>query len=122
MWEYRGPFYQSDRKWTTEVEDCACPDFYPIGQGKHMLLMHTHMPYFQAQYYIGTWDAKAERFTPERHGKMNWPGGHLAALETLLDVKERRIYRGWSASGSQRSDEQRLGLGGARCRDSHYAA
>jgi beta-fructofuranosidase len=94
-WEYRGPFYQSDRKWTTEVEDCACPDFYPIGQGKHMLLMHTHMPYFQAQYYIGTWDAKAERFTPERHGKMNWPGGHLAAPETLLDAKSRRIFWGW---------------------------
>lgn len=94
-WEYRGPFYQSDRKWTTEVEDCACPDFYPIGQGKHMLLMHSHMPYFQAQYYIGTWDAKAERFTPERHGKMNWPGGHLAAPETLLDAKGRRIFWGW---------------------------
>ena len=94
-WEYRGPFYQSDRKWTTEIEDCACPDFYPIGQGKHMLLMHTHMPYFQAQYYIGTWDAKAERFTPERHGKMNWPGGHLAAPETLLDAKGRRIFWGW---------------------------
>lgn len=94
-WEYRGPFYKSDRQWTTEVEDCACPDFYPIGQGKHMLLMHTHMPYFQAQYYIGTWDAKAERFTPERHGKMNWPGGHLAAPETLLDAKGRRIFWGW---------------------------
>lgn len=94
-WEYRGPFYKSDRKWTTEVEDCACPDFYPIGQGKHMLLMHSHMPYFQAQYYIGTWDAKVERFTPERHGKMNWPGGHLAAPETLLDAKGRRIFWGW---------------------------
>jgi sucrose-6-phosphate hydrolase SacC (GH32 family) len=94
-WEYRGPFYQSERKWTTEIEDCACPDFYPIGQGKHMLLMHTHMPYFQAQYYIGTWDAKAERFTPERHGKMNWPGGHLAAPETLLDAKGRRVFWGW---------------------------
>lgn len=94
-WEYRGPFYQSDPKWTTEVEDCACPDFYPIGQGRHMLLMHTHMPYFQAQYYIGTWDAKAERFTPERHGKMNWPGGHLAAPETLLDAKGRRVFWGW---------------------------
>jgi sucrose-6-phosphate hydrolase SacC (GH32 family) len=95
QWEYRGPLYKSDRKWTTEVEDCACPDFYPIGQGKHMLLMHTHMPFFQAQYYIGTWDVKAERFTPESHGKMNWLGGHLAAPETLLDAKGRRIFWGW---------------------------
>lgn len=94
-WEYRGPLYKSDRKWTTEAEDCACPDFYPIGQGKHMLLMHSHMPYFQAQYYIGTWDAKAERFTPEQHGKMNWPGGHLAAPETLLEAKGRRVFWGW---------------------------
>ncbi len=94
-WEYRGPLYQSNRKWTTEVEDCACPDFFPIGGGKHMLLMHSHLPYFQAQYYLGTWDAKAERFTPEQHGKMNWPGGHLAAPETLLDEKGRRIFWGW---------------------------
>ncbi len=41
------------------------PIFFPIGQGKHMLLMHSHMPYFQAQYYIGTWDSKAEKFVPE---------------------------------------------------------
>lgn len=94
-WEYRGPLYKSDRKWTTEIEDCACADFYPIGQGKHMLLMHTHQPYFQAQYYIGTWDVKAERFTPETHGKMTWLGGHLAGPETLLDDKGRRIFWGW---------------------------
>jgi sucrose-6-phosphate hydrolase SacC (GH32 family) len=25
-WEYRGPFYQSDRRWTPESQDCACPD------------------------------------------------------------------------------------------------
>lgn len=28
-WEYIGPFYESDRRWTEEVEDCACPDFFP---------------------------------------------------------------------------------------------
>ncbi len=93
-WEYRGPLYKSDRKWTTDVEDCACPDFYPIGRGKHMLLMHTHMPYFQSQYYIGTWDATAESFTPEQHGKMNWPGGHLAAPETLLWMPKAAAFSG----------------------------
>lgn len=98
-WEYRGPLYKSNREWTTEVEDCACPDFFPIGQGKHMLLMHSHMPYFQAQYYIGTWDSKAEKFVPESHGKMNWPGGHLAAPETLVDDNGRRIFWGWVREG-----------------------
>src|SRR5262249_42849909 len=43
-WDYRGPFYKSDRRWTGEDEDCACPDFFPLGD-KHMLLMHTHLPY-----------------------------------------------------------------------------
>lgn len=94
-WEYRGPFYRSDRKWTTEEEDCACPDFYPIGQGRHMLLMHTHRPYAQAQYYIGTWDREKEQFFPESHGKMNWPGGQLSGPETLLDGQGRRLFWGW---------------------------
>ena len=41
QWEYRGPFYKSSRRWTDEVEDCACPDFFPL-EDKYMLLMHGH--------------------------------------------------------------------------------
>ncbi len=92
QWQYVGPFYKSDRRWTEEVEDCACPDFFPLGN-KHMLLMHTHAPYGHAQYYIGRYEN--ERFHPETHGRMSWPGGQLCAPETLRDDKGRRIFWGW---------------------------
>lgn len=94
-WEYRGPFYKSDRKWTDSSADAACPDFFPIGNGKHMLLMHCHKPFPQAHYYIGVWDRQSERFIPEQYGVMTWPGSSLAAPETLLDDKGRRIFWGW---------------------------
>jgi sucrose-6-phosphate hydrolase SacC (GH32 family) len=91
-WEYQGPFYKSNRLWTDEVEDCACPDFFPIGD-KHMLLMHGHRPYGMAHYYLGRSEDK--QFFPEIHGRMNWVGGQLSAPETLLDDKGRRIFFGW---------------------------
>ncbi|MBI4978614.1 MAG: glycoside hydrolase family 32 protein [Spirochaetes bacterium] len=91
-WEYVGPFYKSERKWTEEACDCACPDFYPLGD-KKMLLMHSHKPYYMAQYYLGHLDG--ERFIPELHGRMTWPGGSLCAPETLLDDKGRRVFWGW---------------------------
>jgi len=91
-WQYRGPFYKSNRHWTDEVEDCACPDFFPLGD-RHMLLMHGHRPYGMAHYYLG--DYREEQFFPQIHGRMNWPGGQLSAPETLLDDKGRRIFFGW---------------------------
>jgi arylsulfatase A len=99
-WEYKGPFYQSKREWTDEVEDAACPDFYPLGN-KHMLLMHGHRPYGQCHYYLG--DYKNERFYPLQHGRMNWPGGKIMAPEALLDDKGRSIFFGWI-------DESRTGV------------
>ncbi len=91
-WEYRGPFYKSARRWTDEVEDCACPDFFPLGD-KYMLLMHGHRPYGMAHYYLGHYEN--ETFYPETHGRMNWQGGQLSGPETLLDNKGRRIFFGW---------------------------
>ncbi len=91
-WEYIGPFYKSDRKWTEEVEDCACSDFFPFGD-KYMLLMHTHRPYGKAQYYIGRYEN--ERFYPEVNGQLSYLGGMVAGPETLLDDKGRRIFWGW---------------------------
>lgn len=93
-WEYRGPFYKSERRWTEEYEDCACPDFFPLGD-KHVLISHVHRPWNHLQYYIGRLDKKAERFLPEQHGYMSWPGGSVCAPETLLDGKGRRIFWGW---------------------------
>ena len=91
-WAYVGPFYKSDRKWTEEIEDCACSNFFPFG-GKHMLLMHTHRPYAKAQYYIGRY--RNEQFYPERHGQLSHLGSLLAGPETLVDDRGRRIFWGW---------------------------
>ena len=93
-WQYVGPFYRSDRRWTAEEEDCACSDFFPFGD-KHMLLMHTHRPYGKCQYYIGRYEG--ERFIPERHGQLSWLGSMLAGPETLADDRGRRIFMGWIA-------------------------
>ena len=95
-WEYRGPFYTSRREWTEEVTDCACPDFFPLGQ-RHMLLMHAHWPYGHVHYYLGRF--QDEQFHPEEHGRMNWPGGSFVGPETMLDGQGRRILFGWIPEG-----------------------
>jgi beta-fructofuranosidase len=90
-WEYLHPMYQSDRKWTELDDDCACPDFFKLGN-THMLLFISHRRC--AQYYLGRWEN--ETFYPERHGLMNkLDGGPLFAPESLQDDKGRRIFWGW---------------------------
>jgi sucrose-6-phosphate hydrolase SacC (GH32 family) len=93
-WEYLGPFYKSERRWTPDYADCACPDFFPLGD-RHVLISHVHRPWNHLQYYIGRFDRAACRFLPEQHGYMSWPGGQLCAPETLLDDRGRRIFWGW---------------------------
>ena len=89
-WEYMHPFYQSDRRWTEADEDCAVPDFFPLGD-KHVLLFASHKR--GAQYYLGRYEN--DRFTPEFHARMNWPGGHLIAPITMRDPQGRRLFFGW---------------------------
>lgn len=90
-WEYRHPFYVSDRRWTGPEEDCSCPEFFPLGN-KHVLMFISHAR--GTQYYIGRYEK--ERFYPERHGRMNWAGGACFAQETLVDAKGRRIFWAWA--------------------------
>ena len=47
-WDYIGPFYKSERKWTPEYTDAACIDFFPLGN-KHMIVTHVHEPYAHSQ-------------------------------------------------------------------------
>ena len=89
-WEYLGPFYKSDRKWTEADEDNAVPDFYPLG-GKFMMLFGSHLQ--GTQYYLGR--LEGERFIPERYARMSWPGGLLGGARTLQDGKGRRIFFDW---------------------------
>lgn len=91
-WDYVGPFYKSDRKWTEEIEDCAVPDFFPFGD-RHMLLFASHRPYAKCQYYVGRYEN--ETFHPEMNGQLSRLGSMLTGPETLLDDRGRRIFWGW---------------------------
>ena len=101
-WDYQGPFYKSERKWTREEEDAACSDFYRLDNSDtHMLLMHSHRPFWSVtHYYLGRYEN--ERFFPENHGRMSWLGGQLSGPESLIDGDGRNIFFGWIA-------ENRLG-------------
>jgi len=68
-WTVVGPFLQRDLPDVAIGEDISCPNFFPIGD-KWMLLCISHD--LGCRYYLGDWDAKAEQFVPERHGRMNF--------------------------------------------------
>ena len=89
-WERVGPFYQSERRWTEADEDCAVPDFFPIGD-RHMLLFGSHV--LGSQYYLGK--LQDDRFYPEFHSRLSWPWGPLAGPSSMLDGQGRRIYFDW---------------------------
>ena len=89
-WQYVGPFYDSDRRWTNDYEDCAVPDFFPLGD-RHMLVFCSHR--LGSQYYLGR--LHGERFEPDVHGRMSWSGGHLGGPQTMLDGQGRRLYFDW---------------------------
>jgi beta-fructofuranosidase len=106
-WEYVHPFYQSERRWTDADEDCAVPDFFPLGN-KHVLLLMSHKR--GAQYYIGRYEN--ERFFPEQHARMNWTGGQLIAPNTLLDDRGRRVFFGWINEARSEAKHRAAGWAG----------
>lgn len=87
--KFQGEFMTKD-PWSQPGEDVSCPDFFTLG-GRHVLMCISHMR--GARYYVGRWEN--ERFVPELHARMNWPGGQFFAPETLLDHKGRRILWAW---------------------------
>ncbi|WP_129775600.1 glycoside hydrolase family 32 protein [Peristeroidobacter soli] len=89
-WEYLGNAVSGENRMRYEFEDVACPAFFPVGD-KWMLLFISHT--LGAQYYVG--DFADDRFTPERHGRMTWPGGSFFSIEHLTDARGRNIVWGW---------------------------
>jgi sucrose-6-phosphate hydrolase SacC (GH32 family) len=105
-WEYVGPLLSKDLPEAEHDWDISCPDFFPLGR-EHMLLCISHN--LGCRYYLGEW--KDEKFTPTRHGRMNWqaskhatadgslaPDGGRAvffAPETLLTPDGRRVMWAW---------------------------
>ena len=69
QWTRVGPFLQRDLPDVARGEDVSCANFFPLGD-KWMLLCISHD--LGCRYYLGDWDARAEQFVPQRHGRMNW--------------------------------------------------
>lgn len=102
-WEYLHPFYQPRHEWTSDGDDCACPDFFHLGV-RPVLLCISHAT--GARYYRGRYEHNT--FFPEDHHPMNWPGGDCFAPETLLDDKDRRILWAWAVDQRRPDPEQNI--------------
>jgi len=103
-WTYMGDFLKYDLPDVARGEDIFCANFFPI-DGRWMLLCISHQ--FGCRYYIGDWDADAEQFVPEAHGRMNWRRAEQSifrgyidffAPESLLTPDGRRVMWAWLAS------------------------
>ena len=117
-WQPLHPFYEHpDLTWTTETndpdtpeffrrEDCSCPDFFKLGD-KHVLLCISHK--IGGRCYVGRYEN--EKFYPEQHVRMNWPGAQFFAPESLLDEKGRRVFWAWVTDPRTRPAQDRTGSG-----------
>ncbi len=101
--KYVGPFLKNDI-WSQKEEDVSCPDFFPLGN-KHVLSCISHMR--GARCFIGTW--QNGEFSPEKHVRMNWPGGAFFAPESLEDDRGRRIMWAWCMD--ERAEVDRVSSG-----------
>jgi sucrose-6-phosphate hydrolase SacC (GH32 family) len=100
-WTYVGPFMKHDLPEVAIGEDISCGNFFRLGD-KWMLLCISHP--LGCRYYLGDWDAKAEQFVPQKHGRMNWrredqtfaePWRDFFAPESVLTPDGRRVMWAW---------------------------
>ena len=105
-WEAVHPFYEADPRWTVRGEDCSCPDFFRLGS-KHVLMSISHN--VGGRCYIGR--LENETFIPEKHVRMNWPGGNFFAPESLEDDKQRRIVWAWVTDPRSMTTQMQTGSG-----------
>ena len=92
-WEYRRPFYSPNPDWTDANEDCACPDFFELGD-QHVLMCISHprgLRHYVGRYHEGT-------FIPDEHHRHTFPGGAAFASESLLDGMGRRVFWAWAVT------------------------
>lgn len=105
-WKLVGNFLSHELPEVAIGEDISCPNFFPMGD-KWMLLCISHT--LGCRYYIGDWDAKAEKFVPQTHGRMNFRRDDqpiyglfqrtdFFAPESLLAKDGRRVMWAWLTS------------------------
>lgn len=105
-WTLIGDFLRHDLADTMIGEDISCPNFFQLGE-KWVLLCISHP--LGCRYYIGDWDAEAEQFVPQKHGRMNWRRDEqpiygcgrridFFAPESMLTPDGRRVMWSWLVS------------------------
>lgn len=106
-WTRVGDFLKHDMPDVAKGEDISCPQFFPLGN-RWMLLCISHD--LGCRYYLGDWDTRAERFVPQKHGRMNFrrEGQSLFsreswrvdffAPESVLTPDGRRVMWAWLAT------------------------
>ena len=90
-WDYLGPLME-DAFFSEPGEDAAVPNFWPIGNGRHMLLLFSHKR--AGRYYVGKYDSSSHRFKPESHGRMNYGPysvGSLHAPSSTIDASGKYL-------------------------------
>ena len=88
-WEHLGTLIEG-AFYTEPGEDGAVPNFWPIGNDKHMLLFFSHKR--TGQYYVGDYDRTTHRFVPDYHGRCNYSAyrlGNLHAPSATIDDRGR---------------------------------
>lgn len=110
-WRYVGPLLKHDLPAVAMGEDTSCANLFPLGD-KWMLLCISHQ--IGCRYYLGDWDAQAEQFVPQAHGRMNWrragqsltaPGYRdFFAPESVLTADGRRVMWAWLATADPAID------------------
>jgi beta-fructofuranosidase len=103
-WTLVGDFLRCNLPDVAIGEDISCGNFFKLGD-KWMLLCISHP--LGCRYYIGDWDAEAEQFVPQQHGRMNWRREDQSmddtwrdcfAPESVLTSDGRRVMWAWLAT------------------------
>ncbi len=94
-WEYMHPLAQGTGNGSGKPDPVdsgemwECPDFFPLGQGRHVLIYSTERKVF---WQSGTLDG-GMRFHADRSGQLDY--GAFYAPKTQLDKFGNRILWGW---------------------------
>lgn len=110
-WRYVGPLLKHELPAVAMGEDTSCANLFPLGD-KWMLLCISHQ--IGCRYYLGDWDAQAEQFVPQAHGRMNWRRAvqsitapayrDFFAPESVLTADGRRVMWAWLATADEEID------------------
>ena len=87
QWKYRGVLFQHP---DPAIKNIECPNFFKLGDRWVLLLS----PHGKVQYFTGTFDAAAGKFTPSQQGLMDHSEDYYAP-NGMEDPSSRRILWGW---------------------------